>query len=155
LQASKTSKQVETAAMSDSGKTVGEQVQTDPKSKAPPPHEELTGPLSMQDKIAFARAILSNKNLLKEMNDALGDVEKEIMIKALSNKTSCPKDEPKDIFYGDEGKDNQALNSITDKEEGSKQDNDTMDKEKPNMASAILVADDIEMEEAAPLKLLC
>jgi hypothetical protein len=30
-----------------------------------------------------------------------------------------------------------------------------MDKEKPNMASAILVADDIEIEEAAPLKLLC
>jgi hypothetical protein len=101
----------------------------------------------MQDKIAFARAILSDKNLLKEMNDALGDVEKEIIIKALSKKTSCPNDRSKDIFYGDEGKDNQALNSMTDKEEGSKQDNDTMDKEKSNTASAISVVDDVEMEE--------
>ena len=84
LQASKTSKQVETAAMSDSGNTVSEQVQTDPQSMVPPPHEELTGHLSMQDKIAFARAILSDGNLLKEINDALGDVEKEIMIKALT-----------------------------------------------------------------------
>ncbi|MFN9981302.1 MAG: hypothetical protein ACK53Y_15360, partial [bacterium] len=138
LQASKTSKQVETAAMSDSGNTVSEQVQTDPQSMVPPPHEELTGHLSMQDKIAFARAILSDGNLLKEINDALGDVEKEIIIKALSKKT------------GDERMDNLALNSKNDKEEGSKLDNDTMDKEKANMASAISVADDVEMEEVAP-----
>jgi hypothetical protein len=138
LQTSKTPKQVETAAMSDSGNTVGEHIQSDPKSTEPPPHEELTGPISMQENIAFARAILSDINLLKEMNDALGDVEKEIIIKALSKKT------------GDERMDNLALNSKNDKEEGSKLDNDTMDKEKANMASAISVADDVEMEEVAP-----